>query len=341
MARPFPAGTRILRTFTASVVPAAWPDYNKALLNAVCLSLSLLFAPQRASAPSDSDCFSIYYGQLKDWPSARKCFERKVAGDSCASGSPSLERLYLAVMYLDAQGGEADLARARDLFTGCFKDAGVKQILDEVKTRQSGKPAGTRPLDFCDDIGGTTFDLQACQNVRATKMRSRAAEIEKGILARLDPKGRELYAKAAEAFESFAQSDARRAGDEYRGGSLSAVTYGERHNELEETRFAGLEKLFDYRPDAARDAKAFAKADRSLNAAYQKAFKAQDEEGRKLLQAAQRAWISYRDAEAALYRYFASKFGDSAVDIDVRTKLTLERTKDLVPMKSQEKDRGY
>ena len=245
-------------------------------------------------------------------------------------------------MYLDAQGGPADLARASDLFNGCFKDAGVQQILEEVKARQAGKPPGTHPLDFCDDIGGTTFDLQACQNVRANRMRSHAAEIEKNVLARLDVQGRELYAKSTEAFKNFAQSDARRAADKYRGGSLSRVTLGQRQNELEEARLAGVEKLFDYEPDATHDARAFAKADRSLNAAYQKALKGQDDEGRKLLQAAQRAWISYRDAEAALHRYlFASKFGDSAVDIDVRTKLTMDRTKDLVQMKSNKDDRGY
>ena len=245
-------------------------------------------------------------------------------------------------MYLDAQGGPADLARARDLFTGCFKDAGVQQILEEVKARQAGKPQGTHPLDFCDDIGGTTLDMQACQNVRATRMRSRAAEIEKNALARLDAQGSALYAKATEAFETFAKSDARRAADEYRGGSLSRVTFGQRQNELEDGRLAGLGKLFDYQPDATHDTRAFAKADRSLNAAYQKALKGQDDEGRKILQTAQRAWITYRDAEAALYRYlFASKFGDSAVDIDVRTRLTLDRTKDLAQMKSNKDDRGY
>ena len=310
------------------------------LLSAIWLSVLFLFAQQNAPLASDADCFAIYYGQPRDLARARTCFERKVAADSCSSGSPALERSYLAVMYLDAQGGPADLARAKDLFTGCFKDAGVQQILEEIKARQAGKPPGTQPLDFCEDIGGTTLDMQACQNVRAARMRSRAVEIEKNVLARLGAQGRELYAKTTEAFESFVKSDARRAADEYRGGSLSRVTFGQRQNELEEARLADLGKLFDFQP--THDARAFAKADRSLNTAYQKAVKGQDEEGRKLLQAAQRAWIIYRDAEVALYRYlFASKFGDSAVDIDVRTKMTLDRTKDLVQIKSNKDDRGY
>ncbi len=40
-------------------------------------------------------------------------------------------------------------------------------------------------------------------------------------------------------------------------------------------------------------------ADKKLNAAYQKAMADLDDEGKALLKASQRAWLAYRDAEAA------------------------------------------
>lgn len=49
--------------------------------------------------------------------------------------------------------------------------------------------------------------------------------------------------------------------------------------------------------EAARDA---ARADKELNKTYKELMATLDEEGAKLLKASQRAWIVYRDAEAAL-----------------------------------------
>lgn len=293
------------------------------------LWLPLLLLAQQ-SPPGAADCFIFYYGEPKDWTSARRCFEQRVANDLCAGSSPSLERLYLAVMYLDAQGGPADLARARSLFSGCFQDSGVQQVLDVVKSRESGQRGPGHSLDFCDDIGGTTFDLQACQTVREKRIGRGLTGIEKAVQGRLDAKGRDLYAKASETWKKFIQSDAKRASDGYRGGSLQSVAYGQRLNDLAEGRVVTLGKLFDYRPDPSHDSAQFAKADRSLNVAYQKASRGQDEEARKLLQEAERAWIAYRDAEASFYRYvFGPKFGDAIVEADVKTTLTLERSKKL------------
>jgi len=48
--------------------------------------------------------------------------------------------------------------------------------------------------------------------------------------------------------------------------------------------------------EAARDA---AKADKELNQVYKKVLATLDDEGAKLLKVSQRAWIAYRDAEAA------------------------------------------
>ena len=93
--------------------------------------------------------------------------------------------------------------------------------------------------------------------------------------------------------------------------------------------------------EAAAD---FAKADRKLNAAYQKLKADQDESGQALLKAAQRAWLAYRDAEAALEA--APSKGGSIYPLVVssaKTRLTEARTKELQaildgPDSSGEKD---
>lgn len=206
----------------------------------------------------------------------------------------------------------------------------VQQVLDEVKSRESGKRDPGHSLDFCDDIGGTTFDLQACQTLREKRIGRGLTGVEKAVQGRLDANGRDLYAKASETWKKFIQSEAKRASDAYRSGSLQSVAYGQRLNDLAEGRVVTLGKLFDYHPDPSHDSAQFTKADRSLNVAYQNVSKGQDEEARKLLQEAERAWIAYRDAEASFYRHvFGPKFGDAIVETDVKTTLTLERSKKL------------
>jgi uncharacterized protein YecT (DUF1311 family) len=71
-------------------------------------------------------------------------------------------------------------------------------------------------------------------------------------------------------------------------------------------------------------------SDASLNAAYQNLAGASDAEGRKLLQAAQRAWIAFRDAECA--RSTAASEGGSLHPLEMSqclTRLTDERIKQL------------
>ena len=71
-------------------------------------------------------------------------------------------------------------------------------------------------------------------------------------------------------------------------------------------------------------------ADARLNAAYQKLISSDDADGKRLLQAAQRAWIAFRDAECA-YTTTDSE-GGSIHPMEVSqclTELTEQRTKQL------------
>jgi len=77
-------------------------------------------------------------------------------------------------------------------------------------------------------------------------------------------------------------------------------------------------------------AREFEKVDAELNNIYKKVVAGLDAEGKKKLQAAQRAWIIYRDAEAAFVA--DSERGGSIVPLiyaNTQTELTQARIKVL------------
>jgi len=80
--------------------------------------------------------------------------------------------------------------------------------------------------------------------------------------------------------------------------------------------------------EAAAD---FAKADTALNKLYTKVLATLDDEGKKKLKAAQRAWVVFRDAEADLQADSGARGGSMAPMIydGTRATLTNERIKAL------------
>jgi uncharacterized protein YecT (DUF1311 family) len=77
-------------------------------------------------------------------------------------------------------------------------------------------------------------------------------------------------------------------------------------------------------------AKDFEKVDARLNAVYKKVLSDLDTEGKKKLQASQRAWIAYRNAEAA-FQADSSRGGSIAPSIYsiTESELTEARIKEL------------
>lgn len=75
------------------------------------------------------------------------------------------------------------------------------------------------------------------------------------------------------------------------------------------------------------------KADKALNSTYQKVIKLTSGEQRKLLQSAQKKWISYRDADCKFQTYKSSDGTVSPMNsaICLQTK-TEQRTKELESM---------
>src|SRR5262249_40875745 len=133
-------------------------------------------------------CFRFYYGLgiARDLPRARACFERAVAGERCPGGSsPDLDRLFLAVMLIDAQGGPANPGGVEPLFAGCSPDAALRGVLEELPKR-SRPDRGREPLDFCRDVGGTTLSMGQCVGVDRDRVAAERVRVDRLLFARLD-----------------------------------------------------------------------------------------------------------------------------------------------------------
>jgi uncharacterized protein YecT (DUF1311 family) len=258
-----------------------------------------------------------------DLPRARACFERSVSrNQSCGDQSPGLDRIYLASMLVDGQGGPRETERGKQLFAGCYEDISVSGVREEADKRAGSDPPAA-PLDFCKDVGGTTLSMQGCGMIDSNKAAFEAQKTMKILAPRLDAEGLALARKAATAWATFAAKDADDTSDLYRGGSLRSLAYMTGQTKRERERAETLRSLFDYSP--GQDDPVI--ADKDLDRAYRAALSSRgDDEARKLLAAAQAAWRLYRTAEVALYRRALGKqHGESAVVRDITARLTRRR----------------
>jgi hypothetical protein len=287
----------------------------------------LLAAPVLAQLDAEA-CFRLYYGAgpTRDLTRARACFEKEVPKRTCNAGPFHLDRLYLAAMYLDAQGGAADPGKANAVLAGCFDDADVAQLRKQTAAGRTGK------LDFCESLAGTTRAGMSCSELASLRIDAALGSLEKSVLARLDPPGRELYRKWKVAGDQFAETDAAAIFESTSPGTLAPAASNDRVNEVHAQQVRDLRELFRYRLHPKNNAAALAEAVRALRERYRQQL---DRDVRAKVREsavrAQEAWIAYRDATPAFYCE-ALKLADcAAVATDLFTTLTARRIEELTP----------
>jgi hypothetical protein len=293
----------------------------------------LLAAPVFAQLDAEA-CFRLYYGAgpTRDLARARACFEKEVPQRACNESPYHLDRLYLAVMYVDGQGGAASPGKARALLSECFDDADIAEIRQRMAARESAPPGHAGKLDFCGSLAGTTRAGMSCSLLASMRIDTALGEMEKSVLARLDPPGRELYRKWKVAGDKFAQADAAAIFESISPGTLAPAAANDRVNEVHAQQVRDLQELFRYRVHPKNNAAALAEAVRALRERYrQQVERDQRAKVRESAERAQEAWMAYRDATPAFYCE-ALKLGDcGAVATDLFTILTGRRIDDLTP----------
>jgi hypothetical protein len=279
-------------------------------------------------------CFRLYYGAgvKRDLTRARACFEKEVPQRTCNETPFHLDRLYLAVMYLDAQGGAPDRDKARALLSECFDDADIAELRRRTADGESPPPVQPGTLDFCGSLAGTTRAGMSCSVLASLRIDTTLGALEKSVLARLGPPGRELYRKWKVAGDKFAQADAAAVFDAISPGTLAPAASNDRVNEVHAQQVRDLRELFRYRLHPKNDAAALAEAVRALRERYgQQLERDQRAKARESAARAQEAWMAYRDATPAFYCAALKLDGCGAVATDLLTILTGRRIDDLTP----------
>jgi len=293
----------------------------------------LLAAPVFAQLDAEA-CFRLYYGAepTRDRARARTCFEKEVPTRACNQTPYHLDRLYLAVMYLDAQGGTAAPDKARALLSECFDDLDIAELRKRTAAPESAPPGQAGKLDFCASLAGTTRDGMSCSLLASLRIDTALGELEKSVLARLDPPGRELYRKWKGAGDKFAEADAAAIFESISPGTLAPAAANDRVNEVHAQRVQDLRELFRYRVHARNNAAALAEAARTLlERCRQQVERDARAKVRESAVRAQEAWTAYRDAAPAFYCE-ALKLNDcAAVATDLFTTLTVRRIEELKP----------
>jgi uncharacterized protein YecT (DUF1311 family) len=298
------------------------------------LALSWLLAAPVFGQLDAEACFRLYYGvgPTRDLTRARACFEKEVPERSCKQTPFHLDRLYLAVMYLDAQGGATNLEKARALLSGCYEDADISELHKRIAAGESAAPGQAGKLDFCKSLVGTTRAGISCSALDSLRIDTALEAAEKSVLERLDPKGRDLYRKWKDAGDKFAEASATAIFESINPGTIAPEASNDFLNQVRAQRVRDLWELFQYRAHPRNNAAALAGAVRALQERYRQQLE-RDERAkvRELTQRAQEAWIAYRDATPAFYCEALKARDCGAVATDLFTILTERRIDDLTP----------
>jgi uncharacterized protein YecT (DUF1311 family) len=298
-------------------------------------ALSLLFL-HAAHLPADEvnakQCFDSYYGasSARDMVGARRCFIAEVPKHECTEPF-DLDRLYLAVMYLDAQGGPADFPAARALIAGCQgqRKEGVEKAIDARVTGAVLLPQGPSELDYCKSIATTTTDSESCANMHALIVGVNIDTAEKSLLTTLDAEEQKLYTAWKTAWNNFAKAQAEWVADRNRGGTGRGAALANTLNEMNREHLDDMQNLISVYRDPKDDAAALAESQRKLDDQYRQRLALADAQNRELLQKAQSAWTEYEKSAPPFYCRILPLQDCGPLTTDLLTRLNDYRLKEL------------
>lgn len=251
-----------------------------------------------AAALRGCDAEALYYGigHPRDPARARLCALTQAPSD------PSLEpfagRTMLMTVYANGAGARRDLDIAIHLACGISGAPASEQdsrILRLAALRDRGwRGAG---FDYCDEVAGG-LGAGLCAAHRAALARPQREAAQRALIARWTPQERAAFEPLRRAFEDFVAASA--AGDLVRSGTAYASLRRRLEQGLRDQFADMLQRL------SSGDAPHFTAAelrteDLQLNQAYRSRIadeRQYDAPGISVesIQAAQRAWLGYRDA---------------------------------------------
>jgi hypothetical protein len=290
----------------------------------------LLFRAADDAHETDLDCFRFLDGQLtkRDLTRARACLDREVDRTSCDGSSAGLAHAELSIMRTDALGGPQDLGGARKIFDGCFDDATKREVLDHAAAKE--RDPSTPPMDFCRDYGGTTLTSDECGARARTREATRALLQAKQIAVSLNDGSRKRFVLAATAYDAYVNAMGGYIYEVYRDGTVRNSATEELERGLIARRTNELVKFPRFTPSAASKDQVDAAEKRVEDALRKATARAPTPAVRDAVQAAQQAWLAFRDAEVALYtEVHGAQYGVERVRASVLVGADRARARDL------------
>jgi len=218
---------------------------------------------------------------------SRACLARAAATEPCDGSSPSLARLELAVDLVDGTHGAADIARGRKELATCFDDVAVQAVREHADAKE--RDATTPPFASCDDFALTTVATTECLAEHQTDedawLRARAVP--------MDAETSRLFAAANAAFGAYAERTGEIAYAMYAGGTLRDPAMRSAILQMTRRRHAALVAASFTTVDAG--------AEQAAARDWASARTGATDAMRDPLDAAERAWPAYRDAELAYF----------------------------------------
>ncbi len=293
---------------------------------------ALDFMPLDASV-APVECYRFYYGYgtRTDLALARRCLEAQVIGP--CEGHASLDRIFLAVMAIDGQGGPKDPARKTALLTGCSEDIAVEDL--------ATRTAGATPLDPCKGVTLTMFGEWECAQIHERRASWVLASLAKEAFPRFSSAAQASWTKANAAWDAYERAEASEL-DIFRDGYsyIKNVFETEHIAELGTQRAADLHAMFSYAAPAACAQGDVDAADADLRRALAARMTTGDTcehapcqpipgaEQKSLIAATHRAWEQFRDAEVALYTGArGTPTTNALIACDVKLRLTRKRVR--------------
>jgi hypothetical protein len=233
-------------------------------------------------------------GPAPDEGTYRSCLEREAPKAACEGGSsPDLATLELAVALVDGTGGEVGIPRARAMLARCFADVSVQAVLEHATKKE--KDPMTPPLASCESYAQTTLAMTDCA-LELTK-------VERGWLRRIEldlaPDTRRFFADASRAFAAYAEKVGEIDYTRYAGGSTRSADMSWKIlsvTRLRRIRVLALRVFIAKRATGEDLASARDEVERALSVARHA-----EPNAAEAVDAAEKAWSPYRDAELAFY----------------------------------------
>lgn len=282
------------------------------------------------SVQAQQDC-DKYYLTIADTRNSDEAFK-------CYTAQKQYNRLIL--MHLNGEGTSKDPAKAasvlQEWLTSEPGESGsleVEALRRAIAERVADPAAKRERIDFCDDIAGTTPDLNYCAALKAESAEFILNSEIESISSILAPEQKSLLSKVYSSYLKFREAEGQFTYIEYIDGSIRNIAALSQEAFVRDNFRTALESIVKKKTLQKRSTNDLKHIDQKLNSSYKKKLKDNADEslgsksrtteykaaGKKV----QLAWIDYRDDWSKFVNTFYSS--DASVVTSTLYLLTEQR----------------